>query len=141
MLASNPNPNPNPNPTPNPNPNPNPNQGESYAGKYVPAAAYAIHASNAQLPPSQRINLQGISIGDGAFAPEVQLSGGFGDLLYNMGMVSHEERAVFYAYEARSRAIVSRAIVSRAIVSRAIVSRAIALSSMPTRRANGWMDI
>ena len=75
--------------------------GESYAGKYVPACAYAIHARNAQLPPSRRINLQGISIGDGAFAPEVQLSGGFGDLLYNVGMVSHEERAVFYDYEVR----------------------------------------
>ena len=33
---------------------------------------YAIHAHNAQQPPSRRINLQGISIGDGAFAPEVQ---------------------------------------------------------------------
>ena len=44
----------------------------------------------------------GISIGDGAFAPEVQLSGGFGDLLYNVGMVSHDERAVFYAYEVRA---------------------------------------
>lgn len=75
--------------------------GESYAGKYVPACAYAIHARNAQQPPSKRINLQGISIGDGAFAPEVQLSGGFGDLLYNVGMVSHDERAVFRGYEAR----------------------------------------
>ena len=41
--------------------------------RYVPACAYAIHAHNAQQPPSRRINLQGISIGDGAFAPEVQL--------------------------------------------------------------------
>ena len=70
-------------------------------GRYVPACAYAIHARNAALPPSRGINLQGISIGDGAFAPDVQLSGGFGDLLYDLGMASHEERDVFRGYEVR----------------------------------------
>ena len=69
--------------------------GESYAGKYVPACAYAIHARNAQLPPLKRINLQGISIGDGAFAPEVQLSGGFGDLLLLQQSIDRS----FYAWQ------------------------------------------
>ena len=35
--------------------------GESYAGKYVPAAAFTIHTRNRAVPPSQRINLKGVA--------------------------------------------------------------------------------
>lgn len=78
--------------------------GESYAGKYVPACAHAIHQRNRWAVAGRRINLKGISIGDGAFDPAGQLSGGFGELLYNLGMASAAERAVFREYEATIQA-------------------------------------
>jgi hypothetical protein len=39
--------------------------------RYVPACAYTIHERNAALPAgdAQRINLKGLSIGDGAMDP------------------------------------------------------------------------
>jgi len=73
--------------------------GESYAGKYVPSCAYAIHEMNAQLPESERINLKGISIGDGAMDPPSQLGGDFGSLLFNLGMIDSNERGVFDNYQ------------------------------------------
>eukprot|EP00929_Paragymnodinium_shiwhaense_P001046 TRINITY_DN101274_c0_g1_i1.p1 TRINITY_DN101274_c0_g1~~TRINITY_DN101274_c0_g1_i1.p1 ORF type:complete len:507 (+),score=134.61 TRINITY_DN101274_c0_g1_i1:74-1522(+) len=72
--------------------------GESYAGKYVPACAYTVHMENKAAPADKRINLKGISIGDGALEPRVQFKG-FGDLLWHMGMVNQNEREVFHAYE------------------------------------------
>merc|ERR1711865_1125428 len=76
--------------------------GESYAGKYVPACAYTIHERNAALPAgdAQRINLKGVSIGDGAMDPSGQFVG-FGDLLWYAGMVDEAERGVFKQYEAK----------------------------------------
>ncbi|EOD41831.1 hypothetical protein EMIHUDRAFT_194378 [Emiliania huxleyi CCMP1516] len=59
--------------------------GESYAGKYIPSAAYAIHSHNAKAAPPRRINLRGIAIGDGAFDPPTQLTG-FGPLLFSLGL-------------------------------------------------------
>ena len=38
----------------------------------------------------------------------MQLSAGFGDLLYDLGMVSQQERAVFRAYEVRMQACTHR---------------------------------
>ncbi|XP_060528708.1 venom serine carboxypeptidase-like isoform X2 [Cylas formicarius] len=57
--------------------------GESYAGKYVPAIAYTIHQNN----PSAKIkiNLQGLSIGNGLCDPEHQLK--YGDYLYQIGLI------------------------------------------------------
>lgn len=72
--------------------------GESYAGKYVPACAYAIHEANAK-NETNRINLKGIAIGDGAFDPAGQFYN-FGELLYYLGMVDANEKAQFDAYEA-----------------------------------------
>ena len=44
--------------------------GESYAGKYVPAAAYTIHEKNmAATNPKEKINLRGVAIGDGGRRP------------------------------------------------------------------------
>lgn len=40
--------------------------GESYAGKYIPAAAkHILDANDRLLPMGQRVNLQGIVIGNG----------------------------------------------------------------------------
>eukprot|EP00927_Polykrikos_kofoidii_P002056 TRINITY_DN1078_c0_g1_i1.p1 TRINITY_DN1078_c0_g1~~TRINITY_DN1078_c0_g1_i1.p1 ORF type:complete len:490 (-),score=81.50 TRINITY_DN1078_c0_g1_i1:113-1582(-) len=74
--------------------------GESYAGKYVPACAYTIHQRNSLVPASERINLKGISIGDGAMNPREQFSG-FGDLLWYLGLADSNERAQFQKYEAK----------------------------------------
>lgn len=74
--------------------------GESYAGKYVPAAAYTIHMRNMAAPPAERINLQGIAIGDGAFDPPTQFTG-FGPLLFNIGLADTRAAKVYDAYDKR----------------------------------------
>jgi vitellogenic carboxypeptidase-like protein len=48
--------------------------GESYAGKYVPSISYYIHQQNLMNPPT-RINLVGLSIGDGLMDPLTQVPG------------------------------------------------------------------
>jgi len=73
--------------------------GESYAGKWVPSCAYTIHSQNQNLSTEARINLKGISIGDGAMDPSKQFQG-FGDLLWNLGMADESERTTFRTYEA-----------------------------------------
>jgi len=77
--------------------------GESYAGKYVPASAYTVMEMNKGLPASEKINLKGITIGDGAMEPKEQFKG-FGDLLWFMGMVDEAERSKFHRYEAAIQA-------------------------------------
>jgi len=72
--------------------------GESYAGKYVPAAAYTIHQRNMAVAPAQRINLQGLAIGDGAFDPPTQFTG-FGSLLFNIGLADTCAKAVYEEYD------------------------------------------
>jgi vitellogenic carboxypeptidase-like protein len=75
--------------------------GESYAGKYIPATAFTIMSRN----PSAAvvINLKGVSIGDGAMDPPSQFKN-FGQLLWNLGMVTKAESAVFDDYEAQIQA-------------------------------------
>jgi vitellogenic carboxypeptidase-like protein len=65
--------------------------GESYAGKYVPAIAYRIHVEN-KGNPKVKINLKGVAIGDGLVDP-VNMFNGYGDLLYQFGMVDENEKA------------------------------------------------
>lgn len=74
--------------------------GESYAGKYVPAAAYTIHQRNVAAKPQARINLKGIAIGDGAFDPPTQFTG-FGPLLFNIGLADTRAAQVYDAYDVR----------------------------------------
>ncbi|CAK0888283.1 unnamed protein product, partial [Prorocentrum cordatum] len=74
--------------------------GESYAGKWVPSCAYAIHGKKNVSFQEERINLKGIAIGDGAMNPAEQFKG-FGDLLWFNGMVDEVEKAQLQAYEAR----------------------------------------
>ncbi|KAB0794557.1 hypothetical protein PPYR_11396 [Photinus pyralis] len=62
--------------------------GESYAGKYVPAVSYTIHKKNPTA--TQKINLQGLSIGNGLSDPINQLR--YGDYLYQIGLVDTNVR-------------------------------------------------
>uniref|UniRef100_A0A4Q8K3H4 Carboxypeptidase n=1 Tax=Liphistius sp. SGP-2016 TaxID=1905180 RepID=A0A4Q8K3H4_9ARAC len=63
--------------------------GESYAGKYVPAIAYKIHTEGR----AAKINLKGIAIGDGLCDPETMM--GFGDYLYQVGLIDRVQAAYF----------------------------------------------
>ncbi|XP_025835544.1 venom serine carboxypeptidase-like [Agrilus planipennis] len=57
--------------------------GESYAGKYVPAIGYTIHKNN---PTAKiKINLSGLSIGNGLCDPENQIY--YDDYLYQLGLI------------------------------------------------------
>ncbi|XP_018320252.2 venom serine carboxypeptidase-like [Agrilus planipennis] len=57
--------------------------GESYAGKYVPAIGYTIHKNN---PTAKvKINLSGLSIGNGFCDPENQVY--YDDYLYQLGLI------------------------------------------------------
>jgi carboxypeptidase C (cathepsin A) len=65
--------------------------GESYAGKYVPSIAYQIHQYNQNAPPTKRINLKGIAIGNGWVHPIVQ-NQAYIDYSYNLGLISEADR-------------------------------------------------
>lgn len=69
--------------------------GESYAGKYVPALAYTIHQKNPTAPV--KINLKGITIGNGLSDPEHQLV--YGKYLYQIGLIDWNQAKVFQEYE------------------------------------------
>lgn len=65
--------------------------GESYAGKYVPSLALAIHNNNKQ--SAQKINLKGISIGNGLCDPEYQMA--YSDYLYQIGLIDTIGKRIF----------------------------------------------
>ncbi|KAK9877391.1 hypothetical protein WA026_017787 [Henosepilachna vigintioctopunctata] len=69
--------------------------GESYGGKYVPAISYTIHKKNQN--GKVRINLQGLSIGNGLSDPENQLK--YGDYLYQLGMIDTQVLDEVKSYE------------------------------------------
>lgn len=56
--------------------------GESYAGKYVPSITYKIHVENQNPHVKTRINLKGMSIGNGLVDPLNQYK--YGDFLYEV---------------------------------------------------------
>ncbi|XP_072387510.1 venom serine carboxypeptidase-like [Diabrotica undecimpunctata] len=65
--------------------------GESYGGKYVPAISYTIHKNN---PDAKlKINLKGLSIGNGLCNPEFQLN--YGDYLYQLGLIDLSGQQIF----------------------------------------------
>jgi vitellogenic carboxypeptidase-like protein len=57
--------------------------GESYAGKYVPSITYRIHVENQNPRVKVRINLKGMTIGNGLCDPLNQNN--YGDFLYQVG--------------------------------------------------------
>nr|CAH7712729.1 unnamed protein product [Callosobruchus chinensis] len=71
--------------------------GESYGGKYVPALGYTIMKKN---PAAKlKINLQGLTIGNGWSDPESQLAYGYGGYLYQIGLIDSNARKVFQDLE------------------------------------------
>ncbi|CAH1183826.1 unnamed protein product [Phaedon cochleariae] len=69
--------------------------GESYAGKYVPAISYTILKSN---PGAKlKINLQGLSIGNGLCDPEHQFQ--YGNYLYQLGLIDSNVQKIFQDQE------------------------------------------
>ncbi|KAF2895434.1 hypothetical protein ILUMI_10738 [Ignelater luminosus] len=70
--------------------------GESYGGKYVPAVSYTIYKNNPSA--KQKINLQGLSIGNGLSDPEHQLK--YGEYLYQIGLIDTNTRQLVQEYEA-----------------------------------------
>lgn len=60
--------------------------GESYAGKYVPAVAYAIHTA---IEPRVKLNLKGIAIGNAFIDPVSQLD--YADYYYQLGLVDNSQ--------------------------------------------------
>jgi hypothetical protein len=60
---------------------------------------YAVHAEHPHPPPPTPHPPPPTP-----HPPQVQLSAGFGDLLYDLGMATQQERAVFRAYEVRTHA-------------------------------------
>lgn len=71
--------------------------GESYAGKYVPAISYTIHQNNPNA--KLKINLQGLSIGNGLSDPEHQLK--YGVYLYQLGLIDINTLQTVQNYEAQ----------------------------------------
>ncbi|KAG5880357.1 hypothetical protein JTB14_025776 [Gonioctena quinquepunctata] len=69
--------------------------GESYAGKYVPAAAYTILNKNSD--ENLKINLKGIAIGNGLSDPENQLL--YSDYLYQIGLIDSNGRKKMHDLE------------------------------------------
>uniref|UniRef100_A0A1B6EFH6 Carboxypeptidase n=1 Tax=Clastoptera arizonana TaxID=38151 RepID=A0A1B6EFH6_9HEMI len=70
--------------------------GESYAGKYVPAVSYTIHNNN---PTAKlKINLKGLAMGNAFCDPEHMITG-YGDYLYQLGLIDTKGRDTFHAEE------------------------------------------
>lgn len=65
--------------------------GESYGGKYGPALAYKIHEENKN--SKVKINLKGVSIGNGFCDPVNMLN--YGDYLLEIGLIDQNGRDIF----------------------------------------------
>lgn len=71
--------------------------GESYGGKYVPSAAYAIYSRSNSADVNDQINLKGLAIGNGVTDPVNQIL--FGDYFYQLGFIDKNALATFNAYQ------------------------------------------
>lgn len=68
--------------------------GESYGCKFASALGYEIHRQNNLVTTSEeKMNLKGITIGDGYCDPIHMLD--YGDYLYNVGLLGARERELF----------------------------------------------
>ncbi|CAF1151185.1 unnamed protein product [Rotaria sordida] len=66
--------------------------GESYGGKYVPSIGYKIHVENQNPQVKVKINLVGLSMGNGWTDPYRQYV--YGPLLYQIGLI--DDNQLFY---------------------------------------------
>ncbi|XP_043283796.1 venom serine carboxypeptidase-like [Venturia canescens] len=78
--------------------------GESYAGKFVPAATYAIHLYNGDAEKEKKINLKGMAIANGYTDPVNQLI--YGDYLYEIGLIDANGRKQFLELEKQGRDLI-----------------------------------
>uniref|UniRef100_A0A1B6DKD2 Carboxypeptidase n=1 Tax=Clastoptera arizonana TaxID=38151 RepID=A0A1B6DKD2_9HEMI len=79
--------------------------GESYAGKFAPAISYAIHTNN---PTANiKINLKGVALGNAYCDPE-HMSSGYGDHLYQIGLIDSNALKYFRAEQAKGVALIKQ---------------------------------
>ncbi|CAF0887522.1 unnamed protein product [Rotaria sordida] len=64
--------------------------GESYAGKHVPSITYKIYVENQNPQVKTRINLKGMTIGDGVCDPVNQYQ--YGEFLYQIGLIDQTQK-------------------------------------------------
>eukprot|EP01006_Ploeotia_vitrea_P046717 TRINITY_DN67056_c5_g7_i1.p1 TRINITY_DN67056_c5_g7~~TRINITY_DN67056_c5_g7_i1.p1 ORF type:complete len:498 (+),score=261.46 TRINITY_DN67056_c5_g7_i1:175-1494(+) len=79
--------------------------GESYAGKYVPALANAIHEANLE-NPKVRINLAGIAVGDGFTDPHSQIQG-YADVAFYSSLIDAQQQAVMKTMTANVTSLIN----------------------------------
>uniref|UniRef100_A0A0D9Y555 Carboxypeptidase n=1 Tax=Oryza glumipatula TaxID=40148 RepID=A0A0D9Y555_9ORYZ len=94
--------------------------GESYAGKYVPAAGSYILAVNPTLPKRLRVNLHGVAIGNGLTHPVAQVAT-HADTAYFMGLINAKQRRELEALQARAVGLTNAARWSEAADARELV--------------------
>lgn len=71
--------------------------GESYGGKYVPAAGHYVHKMNENAADNEKINLKGFAIGNGLSDPIHQLN--YGEYLFQHGFIDLNGLKAFSTYE------------------------------------------
>ncbi|XP_050736928.1 probable serine carboxypeptidase CPVL [Eriocheir sinensis] len=84
--------------------------GHSYAGKFVPALAHAIHTHNFEA--LHKIQLKGIGLGNSLVESESVIN--YGDMLYATGMVDEKERRHFKAQSEKAKSLVRQAKLEEA---------------------------